>query len=281
MTLLALVAVVALLPGLAVWAAMARWPTADPGAPKVEASKVRRHPRLAALARRRLDPAATTGLLLTAAIVVLALGVVATGVLLLMVRRHAGFASFDGSAARFGARHAGQVSTTVLRWLTQLGGAVVLGPLSLLVVVAERRRRPLVVLIFLTLAVGGQFLLANTVKALVTRARPDLLHLTGFSGSSFPSGHATAAAASFAAFALVLGRGRSLRSRRLLAAWAVGLAVAVAATRVLLGVHWLTDVLAGLALGWAWFALCSIAFGGRVLRFAQPVVRAQQAVGAR
>jgi membrane-associated phospholipid phosphatase len=48
---------------------------------------------------------------------------------------------------------------------------------------------------------------------------------------------------------------------------AVGIAVAVAASRVLLDVHWLTDVIGGLALGWAWFAACAVAFGGRVLRF--------------
>jgi undecaprenyl-diphosphatase len=48
---------------------------------------------------------------------------------------------------------------------------------------------------------------------------------------------------------------------------AVGIAVAVAASRVLLDVHWLSDVIAGLALGWAWFAVCGIAFGGRILRF--------------
>ena len=41
----------------------------------------------------------------------------------------------------------------------------------------------------------------------------------------------------------------------------------MAASRVLLDVHWLTDVVAGLALGWAWFAICAVAFGGRVLRF--------------
>jgi membrane-associated phospholipid phosphatase len=52
-----------------------------------------------------------------------------------------------------------------------------------------------------------------------------------------------------------------------LAGIAVGVAVAVAATRVLLDVHWLSDVIAGLALGWGWFAVCAIAFGGRILRF--------------
>ena len=53
----------------------------------------------------------------------------------------------------------------------------------------------------------------------------------------------------------------------MLAGLAAGIAVAVAASRVLLDVHWLTDVIAGLALGWAWFAVCAIAFGGRILRF--------------
>ena len=52
---------------------------------------------------------------------------------------------------------------------------------------------------------------------------------------------------------------------------AVAIAVAVAATRVALGVHWTTDVVAGLLVGWTWFALCAIAFGGRVLHFGEPV----------
>jgi undecaprenyl-diphosphatase len=65
----------------------------------------------------------------------------------------------------------------------------------------------------------------------------------------------------------------------MLAGAAVAIAVGVAGSRVLLDVHWLSDVIAGVALGWAWFAVCSVAFGGRVLRFGAAAERAgEQAV---
>jgi membrane-associated phospholipid phosphatase len=51
----------------------------------------------------------------------------------------------------------------------------------------------------------------------------------------------------------VLGRPRNSKVRALLSSAAVGVALASAFTRVWLGVHWLTDAPAGLAMGWAWF----------------------------
>ena len=50
---------------------------------------------------------------------------------------------------------------------------------------------------------------------------------------------------------------------------------------MLLDLHWLSDVVAGLAVGWAWFAVCSIAFGGRLLRFGVTAERIEIAAGTR
>jgi undecaprenyl-diphosphatase len=97
--------------------------------------------------------------------------------------------------------------------------------------------------------------------------RPTFNPVAATLGPSFPSGHSATAAAFYATAALLLGRYRARPARAVLAGLAVGIAVAVAASRVLLDVHWLSDVIAGLALGWGWFAVCAIAFGGRILRF--------------
>src|SRR5262245_13232895 len=270
----------ALIAGILVTLLARRWPHAPVAAPQVAPStihdEVRRHSKAAALLRARVDPATATGLVLTVAAALVVLGGFAVALLLLMVRRHLGVARWDLSAARVGAEQATHASTVVLRDISILGGTLGLIVVVVVTLVVEQRRIPSRAAIgFLVLVVVGQNLLANGIKALVDRARPDLSQLTGFAGSSFPSGHSTAAAATYAGIALLLSRRRSPRTRAVLAGVAVGIAVAVAASRVLLGVHWLTDVMAGMALGWAWFAVCSIAFGGRFLRFGAPVAVAE------
>jgi len=251
--------------GLVALTVVARWPNYDPAAPHL----------LWRWSRRRVDPELTTGVALTLCIPAVVALTGAAGVLLLMVRTKTGVANYDLAFARWGAVHATSGSTAVLRRLSDLGGTLGVVSLAAIVGIIEFRRLPnRAIPALLALTVLGQFAIVNLIKVIVDRARPDLHQLTGFSSSSFPSGHATSAAAAFAVIALLLGRRRSRRARAAISGGAVAIAVIVDGTRVLLGVHWLTDVLAGLAIGWAWFALCSIAFGGRLLTFGAPAAPA-------
>ena len=141
--------------------------------------------------------------------------------------------------------------------------------------VAWVRTRTIRILPFLVVVIGGQALATELIKGLVGRPRPELGLLAGLD-PSFPSGHTAGAAATFAACAVVLGRGSSPRVQATLTGVGAGLAVAVGASRVLLGVHWFSDVVGGLILGWAWFALAALAFGGRLLRFGAPLEVAER-----
>ncbi len=243
------------------------------------AHEVDAHPRFADHLRRHFDPKTETGIALTIAAAVVGATLVGIGVVAAMIRSKTGLERYDIRLAQYGADHATQWSTSAMRQISHLGGTSAVVVLAAIATVIEMVRKPSPALpLFMMLVVGGQFALSNGIKYVVERARPDISRLTGFAGSSFPSGHATAASAALAAIALISTRNRSRHTKIAGAAVAAGLAVAVAGTRVFLGVHWLTDVLAGLMLGWGWFALCSIAFGGRLLVFGAPIATAEHIV---
>jgi membrane-associated phospholipid phosphatase len=229
---------------------------------------VARRPGLRAIVSARLDPVSLTGLALTIALAIVIAGGLLLGVLAYLIRANAGLGRIDDSVARWGDEHATALSTRGLTAITHLGATELVIALGVVLLVVETKRtRNWWIGPFLVLVIGGAHLLTVTIKDLVDRVRPELDPIAATLGPSFPSGHSSTAAAFYAAASLLLGRRRVRRSRALLTGAAVGIAVAVAGSRVLLDVHWLTDVVAGLALGWAWFALCGIAFGGRVLRF--------------
>jgi len=228
--------------------------------------------------RARTDPAVATGLALSAAVAVIIAGGFVIGALAYLIRGNAALADIDSSAAQWGNDHATELSTRVITWITDLGDWPIVPLVAIPILIYELRRRPnLSVLFFLVLVYAGDKLITNAVKDLIDRARPTLNPIAETLGPSFPSGHSSTAASFYAALALILARGRSARVRAFLAGTAGGIAVAVASSRVLLDVHWLSDVVAGLMLGWAWFALCAIAFGGRRLNYAEP---AEQALSA-
>ena len=127
------------------------------------------------------------------------------------------------------------------------------------------------VALFLLVVLVGVSAINNGLKLIVDRERPDVPHLVDPAGSSFPSGHSAAAAAAWFALALVVSRSWPRRGRAAAAAVAAIVTVAVATSRALLGVHWLTDVVAGVMVGWGWFLLTALVFGGRIQRLGEPV----------
>jgi undecaprenyl-diphosphatase len=173
----------------------------------------------------------------------------------------------DNSVAGWGYDHRTSFSTTGLRAITELGNIqIVIGLALVFAAIDFYRTRSRWSLPFLLTVMTGMEVLMLAIKDLVERVRPALDPAAASLGPSFPSGHSATSAAFYAAAALILGRTLQRRPRQILIGLAAGIAVAVAASRVLLDLHWLSDVVGGLALGWGWFALCAATFGGRLLR---------------
>jgi len=133
-------------------------------------------------------------------------------------------------------------------WVTLSGSAAFLLPATAAAALAlwiARRRFEVLLLVASTLTAT---LLIYALKTVVGRDRPTLWEAQSYWGSSFPSGHTLATAAFATAAALCLAR---IWPRSGTAAMAAAMlwAVAVALSRLVLGVHWPTDVLAALCLG--------------------------------
>jgi membrane-associated phospholipid phosphatase len=180
---------------------------------------------------------------------------------ILVRAEHPGLVEADLRASQ-AAERATQDSGALLlaaRAVTLLGEPVLLtvaAALLLLVLYGTGHHR---LALFVLVARGGAMILSTGLKAIVDRARPvfDEPVATAL-GGSFPSGHALGSAAFYAMIAVVLAP-RLSRAGLLLTA-AAAISVLVASSRVLLGVHFPSDVTAGLLIGWGWVALCTAVF---------------------
>jgi undecaprenyl-diphosphatase len=148
--------------------------------------------------------------------------------------------------------------TEAMRALTFMGGSAVLVPVVLVMGVGWLRARHVIrPLLLLALGYGGSAALTDAIKAIVDRHRPPMADAVGHhSGASFPSGHALDSMVVYGALAL-LASGASRRKQAPYIAWpaALLLVAGIAFTRLYLGAHWLTDVLAGMVLGALWLAV--------------------------
>lgn len=194
----------------------------------------------------------------------LLVGATVCGELLARAERPNGSTAWDSSITSWIVAHRTPGWTALARVLTTIGSQTVLIPLVGAVAVVLLTRRRFMLAGVLVTAWGGATLLYSLIKYFVRRPRPPseiwLTHI-GRSTTSFPSGHATQSLATFLALALVVTA--SLAKP----AWpgrvtAIALAVGVGWSRVYLGVHWSTDVLAGWLIAALWSAIV-LSFAGR------------------
>lgn len=135
--------------------------------------------------------------------------------------------------------------------------------------------------IFVVAAVAGSWLLNGALKDVFERERPTVVpHLMSVGRASYPSGHAMISATLYPVLAELFGRLATRRRARVyLMVLGITAALLVGVSRVYLGVHYPTDVLGGLCLGFGWALLCGIVarvlqkhgyFGGEPDEFPQP-----------
>jgi undecaprenyl-diphosphatase len=171
-------------------------------------------------------------------------------------------AEFDKNFGQFVQSFRSPILTQVAMDLTSLGSSSVLAVFALLAYSAVFASKDRVGLLHLTLALVGAFALPELLKGYFARERPDaLLHLVTVRTLSFPSGHSFGAAACYATFAFFFARFVPRLSIEIFCYVLAGMIVLIiGATRIYLGVHYPTDVLAGICAGGAWAFLLAAGF---------------------
>jgi membrane protein DedA with SNARE-associated domain/membrane-associated phospholipid phosphatase len=249
--------------------AAARWIARHPDQVRALLARQLQRPVVVALRRRygtqlgflarRFSPQGALGLSLTVGLAaVIGFGWLFGGITEDVIKGDE-LAARDSPVAAWLADHRVGWLTATMRAITQLGSLRVIAPLvtvtALLLLVRARRADAAALLVT---AAAGASLLVVLVKLLIGRARPEvgggmLVLVDSF---SFPSAHSAQAVATYGALAYLAGQAAPRWGQRV-AAWTTAalIALLVGFSRLYLGVHWLSDVLGGYALGAAWLAI--------------------------
>lgn len=159
--------------------------------------------------------------------------------------------AFDRRVAQVLYARPGSTARSLFAAVTVLGSTPVVAIASVSIAIwLARRTRDRIVAGFVPVAVLVAVVIESVTKVIVRRARPTTAALAHVHGQSFPSGHATAAAVlAFSVALVVVALG--LRRRRAVVGLLAIYSLMVSGSRLVLGVHYLTDVIAGTALGGA------------------------------
>lgn len=158
------------------------------------------------------------------------------------------------------------------RDVTSLGSFMILGLIVISVAAHFFLRRQAAQAWFLLASVVVGTALSNVLKMVFNRDRPDLTDTVRIFTASFPSGHATLSAVVYLTLGVILSQTTTeWRLKVFYIALAIFITLTVGITRLYLGVHYPTDVLAGWCLGTSWALLCWI--GAGLLGLGRPAVR--------
>jgi len=170
-------------------------------------------------------------------------------------------AAADGPTLRWMVGHRTGVLTPVMAQVSNAGGTpgmTVLTAIGVALLTWKRRFRDAIV-VLVAGAVAGP--LVSAYKHLYARPRPPAAtQLVAEPSYALPSGHSLSSMVVVGILAVVVTRMLHSALRRILTVSAAALVIAtIGVSRLYLGVHWLTDVLAGWSLGGAWLSLCTVA----------------------
>ena len=211
---------------------------------------------LPAQIRKRLDPTQRFGLRLSLFALAVVLVAVPFATLVFQVLGEGPLTQLDGRAANRlnDMVHDNAAAVEALQLISWLGRPVILGLIVAVGVIVLWRRGQPKLIAFLVLTTLGGGLVDSAVKLLVNRPRPIVDHpvQTAF-GKSFPSGHSMSSLICFGALLVIfLPALKSARARRIAVIATSALVFAIGVSRLMLGVHFVTDVIGGFVLGAAW-----------------------------
>jgi undecaprenyl-diphosphatase len=149
----------------------------------------------------------------------------------------------------------------IVRDVTALGGVINLGMLTLAVCGYFWLQHQPRMALFVLFSIAGGSLFNSLLKEFFERPRPELVpHSTAAAMSSFPSGHAMMSAVAFLTLGALLAHASNrIRIKLYILGWSLLLTILVGASRVYLGVHWPTDIIAGWIAGGTWALLSLLA----------------------
>lgn len=190
----------------------------------------------------------------------LALAVILLLVLTDNVVDHDGLTAIDRPWHEWAVAHRSPALTPAMYVLSVLGRTVVLGVLATAAVCWLAARRQVRDALLVTSAALGALLLVPLLKHVFARERPPVAdRLTVETTWAYPSGHSFGSTAVLGALAIVATARLGRRAARVLVATAAAvLVLAIGVSRVYLGVHWPSDVLAGWLAGGLWLAFCLV-----------------------